>query len=173
MRKKLFWIATACLFLVFATEDWAFYRPGTRRLEQLNRAIGTSQGQVLGRHLPEEKLDKIRELIMHNTVQGQPSPDGETYATQSLGRLTAILKELNIELLSFTPGVARQEDLFVVSPFEIELRCGYHQFGRLLDTIDKSSDFIVVRKFQISMVQDEPLAKLSVEVYLFKKDQQV
>ena len=139
----------------------------------MNQAIGKSQGQALGRHLPAEKLDKIRELIMHNTVEGQPSPDGESYATQSLGRITAILKELNIELLSFTPGAARQEDLFVVNTFEIELRCGYHQFGRLLDTIDKSTDFIVIREFQISMVQEQALAKLSVEVYLFKKDQQV
>jgi Tfp pilus assembly protein PilO len=173
MRKKLFWIATACLFLIFAAEDWAFYRPGTKKLEQLNQTIGESQSQVMSRQLPAEKLEKVKELIRQNTLEGQPSPDGESYTTQSLGRLTAILKELNIELLSFTPGDARQEELFVVSPFEIELRCGYHQFGKLLDTIDKSPDFIVIRKLQISMVQDEPLAKLSVEVYLFKKDQNV
>lgn len=142
-------------------------------MDRLNQAIGRSQSQVMGSQLSEEKLKKVKELIRQNTVEGEPDPTGESYANQSLGRLTAILKELKLELLSITPGDIRQEEAFVISPFEIELRCEYHQFGKLLDSIEKAPDFIVIRELKISMVQDEPMVKLSVDVYLFKKDQNV
>lgn len=170
MRTPLFWILTAILFLVFATEDWALYRPGTRNLNRLNEAIGKSRQQALGSRIPADKLQKVKELIEHNSIDSGAISEGEGYTSQSLGKLTAILKELKIKLLSFTPGETRQEKLFVVSPFEIELRCSYHQLGRLLETIERSRDFIVIREFRLYQVQKETVAKLSVEIYLFKKD---
>ena len=169
MRKKLFWIATALLFLVFAAEDWAFYRPGVKKLNRLNETIGQSQNQIMGYRLSSKKLQKVRELLMQNSVQGQPGPDRESYTNQSLARLTAILEDLDIELLSMKPGEARQENLFIVSPFEIELRSGYHQFRRLLEAIERSHHFIVIREFDLSVIEGNTLVKLSVDVYLYQE----
>jgi hypothetical protein len=169
MRKKLFWIATALMFLVFATEDWAFYRPGIKRLTHLNETIGKSQNQILGYRISAKRLQKIKELITQNSVQGQPGPDRESFTNQSLARLTAILEDLDIELLSMKPGETRQENLFVVSPFEIELRCGYHQFKHLLEAIESSHHFIVIREFELSVIESNTLVKLFVEVYLHQE----
>jgi len=157
------------LFLVFATEDWAFYRPGVKKLNRLNETIGQSQNQVLGYRLSSQNLQKVRELLMQNSVQGQPGPDRESYTNQSLARLTTILEDLDIELLSMQPGEVQQENLFIVSPFEIELRCGYHQFRRLLEAIERSPHFIVIRKFDLSVIEGNTLVKLSVDVYLYQE----
>jgi hypothetical protein len=67
------------------------------------------------------------------------------------------------------PGQAKQENLFVVSPFEIELRCGYHQFRRLLEAIERSQNLIVIREFELSVIEGNTLVKLSVEVYLYQE----
>ena len=168
MRKKLFWIATAFLFLSFAVEDWAFYRPGNKRLNHLNAAISQSRGQILGHQFPAEQLQTVKALLERNSAVGGTNHGSQDYAAQSLGKLTGILKELQIELLSIVPKDIRQEGFFVVSPFEIEFRCGYHQFGRLLEAIERSRDLIDVREFHLSVVEEEAVVKLSVDIYLFK-----
>jgi len=170
MGKRFFWIATAFLFLFVAVEDWAFYRPWSRRLNRLHQAIGESQDQALGCQVPPDQLQRIKKLIEQNFIHGDASPSGKDYASQSLGELMAILRELEIELLSIVPGEVREEDCFVVSPFEIEVRCGYHQFRRLLEAMERSDGLIDIRRFQLSVVREVAVASLSVEIYLFKKD---
>ncbi len=170
MKNKFFWIVTAFLFLVFAAEDWAFYRPGSKKLDRLDQAIGRSQSDILRSRLTANQLQAIKEMVSHNMAQGEPDPAGQNYVSESLEKLTTLLKKQNIDLLSCDPRDVRQEKLYAVTPFEMELQGSYHQFGRLFEAIERSSDFIVIRQFKLSTAEKKMTAQLSVDVYLLKRD---
>ncbi len=170
MGKRLFWIVIAFLFLIFAAEDWAFYRPWSRKLDRLDQAIAEFQDQILGSQIPADRLQKIKDLIEENSIDNSAGSAAENWASQFLGELMALSNEMGIELLSIEPGSGWGEDLCVVYPFKMELRCEYHQLRLLLEAIERSRDLIHIKKFQIFTVQEETLATLAVDIYFIKKD---
>jgi hypothetical protein len=170
MRKRYFWIITGCLFLLFVAQDWALYRPGVKQLAKLEADVAQSKKQALGHNIPEEKLQDIRALIEQNSVSRFPDPEAEGHASEHLERLTAILKGLDIELLSIAPKEVKQKEQYLTSSFFMELRCNYHQFRELLDAVEKSLDLIRIDQFNLLTVQEEVVATLGVEIYLFTKE---
>jgi len=166
-KIKIFWIIVGALFLVFIVEDWALYRPGANKLRRLNEAIAESRDEALGSRFPAETLEKIKGLIEQNSLRGEVDSGGENPASEPLGRLMEVLKELEIELLAITPQEVFQESFSITSSFVIELRCGYHQLRELLGAIEKSDDLIGIREFDLEVVQDEVVASLFLEIYQF------
>jgi Tfp pilus assembly protein PilO len=167
MNKRIFWIATLVFFVIFVVEDLSLYRPGLKNLGQLNEAMARTRSQFLGSQIPAEKLDRIKEIIEQNSLAEVPRPGSEDQASETLGRLMDTLRELQIELLSITPNKIWQSETFVVYPYQMEMRCDYHQFARLLSAIEISTDLIQIKKFELATIQEEVVVTLQFEIYLF------
>ena len=170
MRKRLFWIITAFLFVLFLILDWGFYRPGVRELAGLEVEILQSKNQALEMNIPDEKLQEIVSLIEQNSVSRFPEPEAEGHASEHLERLMSLLKGYGIELLSITPREVRQKDQYLISTFFMERRCDYHQFRQLLDATERSLDLIQIEKFNLLTVQEEVVVNLGVRIYLFTRE---
>lgn len=173
MRKRRFFIIAALFVLLFLAEDWAVYRPGVSRLKRLNREVAEARSQFLGTQIPPQKLARIKEIVAQNTVHGLTEKSGEDHASETLGRLMATLKELEIELLSITPGQVLPAGSVISSPYSMELRCDYHRFARLLDAIERSNDLIEIDQFELVAIKEEVVATLSVDIQLFIGDEEL
>jgi hypothetical protein len=167
MNKNLFLAISGFFFLLFLALDLFLYRPGANELRHLNAEIVQSRNQALGSQIPSDQLMKIRGLIEQNIVRPGAGSGGEDQTSETLGRLMAALKELDIELLSITPGETKQDQLMVTSPFEMELRCDYHQLLSLFEAIERSPDLIKTTGFELIKVQNEVVVNLSAVIYMF------
>jgi hypothetical protein len=172
MRKNRFFIIVAFLVLVFLVEDWIVYRPGMNKLKRLNQEVAESRSQFLGSQIPPDKLARIKEMITQNSIHEWNQGGGKDYASETLGRLMATLKELEIELLSITPKQVVQSGSVVSSPYVMELRCDYHQFTKLLETIERSNDIMKINQFDLVAVREEKVATLAIDIQLFIEDEE-
>ena len=173
MNKKLFIAISGFVFLLFLVEDLFLYRPGANELQRLNAGIVQSRNEAVGGQIPSDQLIKIRELIEQNTIQPGSGVSGEDQTSETFCRLMAVLKELDIELLSITPGETKQDELMVTSSFMMELRCRYHQLMSLFKAIERSPDLIKTTGFELIRVQEEVVVNLSAEIYMFLEEQKI
>jgi hypothetical protein len=173
MSKKIFLAISAFFFLLFLVEDLFLYRPGANKLRRLNVEITQSRGQALGSQIPSYQLMKIRELIEQNIRRSSSGSGGEDQTSETLSRLMAVLKELDIELLSITPGETKQDEFMVTNAFAMELRCGYHQLMNLFEAIEKSPDLIKTTGFELIRVQEEVVVNLSAVIYMFLEEEKI
>jgi hypothetical protein len=172
MKKKRFFIIAAFFIFLFLVEDWAVYRPGVSRLERLNRQVAEARSQFLGTQIPPQKLARIKEIIVQNTIHGLTEKDGEDHASEALGRLMATLKELEIELLSITPKQAVPSGSILSSPYVMELRCDYRRFALLLEAIERSNDLMEIDHFELVAVKEEVVATLTIDIQMFIEDEE-
>jgi hypothetical protein len=106
----------------------------------------------------EQQIMKVKAEVdslmhqLHGDMARLPDKQLESYI---IGRLQKISWETDVELISVMPDVGQRVQMFRESLFEVEINAGYFDFFRWLQAIGNELGFIVVKKYEIHLMDKE------------------
>ena len=159
MRNQLIFLAVVLLFFAgvfYYYENVVVAQP--QEIESLQFQIEEKNKQLLSAQILSEKREGINQLIQNNLIDTPSDSLTEKSSISFLRYLTTTLDKLRIRLVALTPhDVIGKEEYdyyeqreYIEVPYELKIIASYKEFGKFLDTLEKSSRLIKITSFTIS-----------------------
>lgn len=152
-QQKGILITAAIIFITLIIGGKIIYQPKQFQSYQLKAQIQKeSQRNSLIKEIVSCQDDIKR-------YQGRFSPQPTTAWLED--KLRSLIESLNIELIEINPKAGQELSGLAQLTVEVRLKANYHQIGKLVSRLEKSPEFIQVRKIQIISASSEYWNKLN------------
>jgi Tfp pilus assembly protein PilO len=148
-RVKILAAAVVILSLVFYySYNWVIMEKPVsikyydKQIEKLNEQLITAQ-------ILANKLDRVYTLFERNLALSEQDSLADDASIPFLNALTHSIDSLGIKLLNIRPKPSSPRLRSIENPYDVEIRCNYRQFGKLLAELEQSSRLITVKEFHV------------------------
>jgi hypothetical protein len=123
----------------------------------------------------EQQIAKVKaevDSLMHRLHGDMARLPGKQLESYIIGRLQKISWETDVELISVMPDVGQRVQMFRESLFEVEINAGYFDFFKWLQAIGHELGFIVVKKYEIHLmdkVLHDPKLKIVLTMVSYRR----
>lgn len=132
-------------------------------IESLLSQIREKNKQLLAAQILGEEREAITKLIRNNLIDDLADPLVEKASIPFLRYLTTTMDRLKIRLVSLTPlevvgtddPVTTLRKEYIEVPYQMKIIASYKEFGRLLDTLEKSPHLIKINRFTVTSNIDQ------------------
>ncbi|MEA3287887.1 MAG: type 4a pilus biogenesis protein PilO [Candidatus Marinimicrobia bacterium] len=113
-----------------------------KKIEVLNEQLITAQ-------ILANNLDHVYTLFERNLALSEQDSLADDASIPFLNSLTQTIDSLGIQLRNIRPKQGTPRRRSIETPYDIEIRCNYRQFGKLLAELERSSRLITVKEFHV------------------------
>lgn len=132
-------------------------------IESLLNRISDKNKQLLAAQILGEKREAITNLIKNNLIDDPADPLAEKASIPFLRYLTTNMDRLKIRLVSLNPlevvgtddPITASHKEYIEVPYQMKIIASYKEFGRLLDTLEKSPHLIKINRFTVTSAIDQ------------------
>jgi hypothetical protein len=157
------------ILVVLLAGSYLYYQniiiPQPEELKSLQAQIEDKNKQLLAAQILAEKREGVTMLIKNNLITRLTDSLAEKASVPFLRYLTSTMDRLDIRLVALTPldiigtedptGLKQKE--FIEAPYELRILASYDEFGKFLDTLEKSPHLIKVGSFTLSNDIDQSI----------------
>jgi len=113
-----------------------------KQIEKLNEQLITAQ-------ILANNLDRVYTLFERNLALSSKDSLAQDASIPFLNSLTESIDSLGIRLLNIRPKPKVERRRSIETPYDLEIRCNYRQFGKFLAELEQSSRLVTVKEFQV------------------------
>ncbi|MBT4034592.1 MAG: type 4a pilus biogenesis protein PilO [Candidatus Marinimicrobia bacterium] len=113
-----------------------------KQIAQLNESLITAQ-------ILSNELDRVYNLFEENLAESKSDEVTEDASMDFLNSLTMTLDSLGITTIYMRPKPRITGRISVETPYDLEIRCNYKQFGVLMAKLESSMRLIQVNEFHV------------------------
>lgn len=113
-----------------------------KQIEKLNESLITAQ-------ILSNELDRVYNLFEENLAESKSDEVTEDASMDFLNSLTMTLDSLGITTIYMRPKPRITGRISVETPYDLEIRCNYKQFGILMAKLESSMRLIQVNEFHV------------------------
>jgi Tfp pilus assembly protein PilO len=113
-----------------------------KQIEKLNESLITAQ-------ILSNELDRVYNLFEENLAESKSDEVTEDASMEFLNSLTMTLDSLGITTIYMRPKPRITGRISVETPYDLEIRCNYKQFGVLMAKLESSMRLIQVNEFHV------------------------
>jgi len=147
-KKFIFAGIISFLILVFVIEN-SFYVSGKpseiRRLEKTSKS---TQERFNAASILSSELKRMYNIFERNLVTSENNIDTEA-SIEFLESLTDVIEELNIAILNIKPQKKIKKGRYTYIPYDLDVRCSYEQFGKLISALETNERLIQIEEFKL------------------------
>jgi len=147
-------VLIAGLFVYF------YYLPARNKIKTMRDSIASNQAEVEKNKVMERKLDELKQATVSlqnslKTAQEKlPNPSGDVDFQESL---KGVVGEAGLKVGKWTPAPPKADPsgLFTQTSINVEANGTYHDFGKLMETIDRMQRVLVISNLSMSSAKLE------------------
>jgi type IV pilus assembly protein PilO len=146
--------------LLAAAFVYFVYLPDSTKIADLRVAIEKNESEISKSQVMQRKLAELKaanqRLQEELKVATEKLPSGEEESR--LPEVVAdLIKSSGLTMKSWTPGQKKPGPggLYSETPIKVEVNGGYHEFGRLMEGLDKMARMIVITDLNMSSAKVE------------------
>ncbi|NQV43019.1 MAG: type 4a pilus biogenesis protein PilO [Candidatus Marinimicrobia bacterium] len=113
-----------------------------KEIEKLNESLITAQ-------ILSNELDRVYNLFEENLAESKSDEVTEDASMEFLNSLTMTLDSLGITTIFMRPKPRITGRISVETPYDLEIRCNFKQFGVLMANLESSMRLIQVNEFHV------------------------
>lgn len=174
-RNSLFAIG----FILFTVMFWfavkVLLADKPAKLHRLEKEYTELNEQLISAQILANKLDRVYTLFERNLALSKSDSLAEDASMPFMNDLTKILNDIEITLVSIKPKKREDMDNYIMSPYDLILRCTYEQLGQFFTEVERSPRLVGVQEFIIkngverlkTNVTEEQLEIQEVELKLY------
>ncbi len=112
------------------------------KIEKLNEQLITAQ-------ILANNLDRVYTLFERNLALSAKDSLADDASMPFLNSLTETIDSLGIRILNIRPKPRTKTLKRIETPYELEIRCNYRQFGKFIAELEQSSRLITVQEYLV------------------------
>tara|TARA_B100000029_G_scaffold20952_2_gene21221 strand:+ start:5721 stop:6278 length:558 start_codon:yes stop_codon:yes gene_type:complete len=97
-----------------------------------------------------QSLDMVYKLFEENLAIEISDERNESASLPFIKSLTDILNNLEIKILGLKPKPIEKDGIYTIIPYEIEIKCNYETFGKLINELEKNDRLIIIDEFKLN-----------------------
>ncbi len=149
MNKNLIFLGILSFFLLsFFIENSFFVSSKPAKIRKLEKTSKSTQERYNAASILSSELKRMYNIFEVNLATKTNMIDKEA-SIEFLESLTDIIEELNIAVLSIKPQKKTKKGKYTYIPYEVDIRCSYEQFGKLVNKLETNDKLIQVESFKL------------------------
>ena len=118
------------------------------KIRKLEKTSKSTQERYNAASILSSELKRMYNIFEVNLATKTNMIDKEA-SIEFLESLTDIIEELNIAVLSIKPQRKNKKRKYTYIPYEVEIRCSYEQFGKLVNKLETNDKLIQIESFKL------------------------
>lgn len=151
MTQRVNILAISVLVMTLAfyyTYNWVYKeKPGIIR--SYDKKIVKLNEQLITAQILANKLDRVYTLFQRNLALSAKDSLAEDASIPFLNSLTSTIDSLGIQLMNIRPKPGSKRRRSIETPYDLEIRCNFRQFGKLLAELERSSRLITISEYHV------------------------
>ena len=149
MNKNIIFLGIISFFLLaFFIENSFFVSSKPTKIRKLEKTSKSTQERYNAASILSSELKRMYNIFEVNLATKTNMVDKEA-SIEFLESLTDIIEELNISVLSIKPQRKTKKGKYTYIPYEVEIRCSYEQFGKLVNKLETNDKLIQIESFKL------------------------
>lgn len=132
----------------YYTVNW-IYGDKPADIRYLDKQIAKLNESLITAQILSNELDRVYNLFEENLAESKSDEVTEDASMEFLNSLTMTLDSLGITTIYMRPKPRITGRISVETPYDLEIRCNYKQFGVLMTRLESSMRLIQVNEFHI------------------------
>jgi len=135
-------------------------RPLFKEMKSLNSQIEGAKVKLTDLQRTAATKDKLIQEIsaMHEAIEYYKRRiPGEKGTPWLLMELSRVARETGVRYLSISPQPPQKIESYIVIPIDLQIKSGYHNFGKFLSKVESSQRFMAVEYFTLTPDASNPL----------------
>ncbi|NQV16287.1 type 4a pilus biogenesis protein PilO [bacterium] len=148
-RVNFLAISVLVLTLVFYySYNWV-YKEKPTEIRAYDKKIVKLNEQLITAQILANKLDRVYTLFERNLALSAQDSLADDASIPFLNSLTSTIDSLGIQLSNIRPKPGTPLKRAIETPYDLEIRCNYRQFGKFLAELERSSRLITVKQYHV------------------------
>ncbi|MCF6237849.1 MAG: type 4a pilus biogenesis protein PilO [Candidatus Marinimicrobia bacterium] len=118
-------------------------------IKQYDQEIETLNEQLITAQILANNLDHVYTLFERNLALSEQDSLADDASIPFLNSITHTMDSLGIQLLNIRPKLGNARKRSIETPYDIEIKCNYRQFGKFIAELERSSRLITIKEFHI------------------------
>ena len=149
MNKNLIFAGILSIVtLVFIIENSFFVSEKPSTIRELEKISKSTQERYNAASILSSELKRMYNIFETNLVTKDNQIDTEA-SIEFLESLTDIIEKLNIAILSIKPQKKVKKGKYTYIPYDLDVRCSYKQFGKLVSALETNDRLIQIDEFKL------------------------
>lgn len=149
--KRVQILAMTVLVLALAfyyTVNWV-YGDKPADIRYLDKQIAKLNESLITAQILSNELDRVYNLFEENLAESKSDEVAKDASMDFLNTLTKTLDSLGITTIYMRPKPRITGRISVETPYDLEIRCNYKQFGVLMTKLESAMRLIQVNEFHV------------------------
>ena len=138
----------SALVLTFVIENSFFVSEKPSTIRVLEKTSKSTQERFNAASILSSELKRMYNIFEQNLVTKDNDIDKEA-SIEFLESLTDIIEELNIAILNIKPQKKVTKGKYTYIPYDLDIRCSYEQFGKLISALETNERLIQFDEFKL------------------------
>lgn len=134
--------------LLFIIEDNFFVGEKPSSIRNLEEISKSTQERYNAASILSSELKRMYNIFEKNLVTKDNQIDKEA-SIEFIDALTDIIEKLNIAILSIKPQKKVKKGKYTFIPYDLDVRCSYEQFGKLVNELESNDRLIQIDEFKL------------------------
>ena len=139
-------LAFIALFFVIENSFFVSKKPVT--IIGLEKTSKSTQERFNAASILSSELKRMYNIFETNLVTKDNEIDKEA-SIEFLESLTDIIETLNVAILSIKPQKKIKKGKYTYIPYDLDVRCSYEQFGKLISALEANERLIQIDEFKL------------------------
>lgn len=148
-RVNILGITVLVITLVFYYSYNFILLEKPRSIRKYDKEITRLNEQLITAQILANQLDHVYTLFERNLALSAQDSLAEDASIPFLNSLTNVIDSLGIQLLNIRPKPSLNMRRSIETPYDLEVRCNYRQFGKLVAELERSSRLITLKEFHV------------------------
>ena len=134
--------------LLFIIQNIFFVSEKPATIIGLEKTSKSTQERFNAASILSSELKRMYNIFETNLVTKDNQIDKEA-SIEFLESLTDIIETLNIAILSIKPQKKVKKVKYIYIPYDLDVRCSYEQFGKLISALETNERLIQIDEFKL------------------------
>ncbi len=150
VRNTWLFILSVVLTALFWIQTTVLFKDKPRKIRDLEAQQTELNEQLISAQILASKLDRVYTLFEENLALSSRDSLAEDASIAFIDDLTEMLERQNISLESIKPKERVERGNYIMSPYQLLIRCSFDQLGEFMAELERSPRLISVDEFTVN-----------------------
>ena len=147
-KNLIFGIIISLFAIIFIVQSNFFVSDKPSTIRGLEKTSKSTQERFNAASILSSELKRMYNIFETNLVTKDNKIDTEA-SIEFLESLTDIIEKLNIAILTIKPQKKVKKGKYTYIPYDLDVRCSYEQFGKLVSALETNDRLIQIDEFKL------------------------
>ncbi|NOZ74545.1 MAG: type 4a pilus biogenesis protein PilO [FCB group bacterium] len=150
IRNTWLFILSIALTALFWIQVTMLFGDKPEKIRVLEDQQAELNEQLISAQILASKLDRVYTLFDENLALTSRDSLAEDASIPFIDDLTEMLRRQNISLESIKPKERIERENYIISPYQLLIRCSFDQLGEFMSELERSPRLISVDEFSVN-----------------------